>query len=317
MKKRKWKSKTTKPLPRPVREIKHVLEAALICLLCGMFYILPPQTASNFGGALGRGIGKMVGVSGRIRRQLDESLPEKSAAEKKEILRQMWDNLGRVAAEYTHLEKFLKHPEWVTIEGFEHIEKARAQGRPVIMLSGHYANWEIGVMICAMRGVPLASVYRTPNNPYVDKMLRRLRRPLTSELFPKGREGALGMMRALREGRSIGLLVDQRMNEGIDVPFFGKPALTVDAPAQMALKTNAAMLPVLMTRLGPCRFHMTVLPELTSDETKPFEDRVYELAAQMNLALENHIRNYPGQWLWLHRRWRYPELDETETENKS
>lgn len=294
-----------------VRHLNFIWQALLVYWLVGMFWIIPLRHASNIGGYIARTLGPNLGISRRAWNNLSFAMPEKTDTEKQKIILDMWDNLGRVAAESAHF-KTIQTQDYLEVEGFENVEKAIADKRPVMMLTGHFSNWEVGPMACLSRGIVVATVYRPPNNPYVDALIRFLRRPVSPNIFPKGPEGARGIMRWLRQAKAVGLLVDQKMNEGIPIPFFGRDVMTVHAPAQMALMTNAAIIMVSNVRLENNHFKLTFSPELTSDETNPSQERVVELTTKMNQFLEKHIREYPGQWLWLHRRW--SNIDKTNDE---
>lgn len=286
-----------------VRHVNFAWQAACVYACVALFALLPWRVASNVGGFLGRTIGPRLGVARRAARHVDLAFPEKAQHEKRAIMVAMWDNLGRNVAEAVHL-RTIKKAGVVDVDGFHHVTDTLTAGRPVLIVTGHFSNWEVGPMSCVVRGLDVATVYRPPNNPYVDALVRYLRRPVSPVLFPKGREGARGIMRWLRDGKAAGLLVDQKMNDGIAVPFFGRPAMTPDAPAQMALLTNAAMIPMTNTRIGKHRFKLVFHPELRVDTPKTDKDAfVRDLTTAMNMFLESHIRIHPGQWLWLHRRW--------------
>lgn len=288
-----------------VRRFNHLWQAACVYLFTGLFWILPVEVASGLGGWIGRTIGPHLGISRRARKNLDYVFPEKTNTEKKAIISEMWDNLGRVTAESPHLTQ-LRQSKYADIEGYDYLEETlnSPQQQPIMLLSGHFANWEMGAVVADTRGYPLAVVYRRPNNPYVDKLVRRLRKPVTAALYAKGPEGARGIMRWLRDGKAVGLLVDQKMNEGVEMPLLGKPAMTGIVPAQMALMTNAAMLPVGFCRVKGTKFKMIVHPKLEVDQNLTRDEQVLDLTLQINNFLSEHIRQYPGQWLWLHRRWK-------------
>ncbi len=285
-----------------MRRFNHLWQAALVYLFTLLFWALPLEAASGLGGWIGRNIGPRLGISKRARKNLDYIFPEKTDFEKKEIIAEMWDNLGRVTAESPHLAT-LRHPKYTTVEGGEYLERETDEIKPIMMLSGHFANWEMGSVVAGARGHPLAIVYRRPNNPYVDRLVRWMRLTVTEAVFTKGPEGARGMMRWLREGRTVGLLVDQKMNEGVEMPFVGKPAMTGIVPAQLSLMTGALMLPIAFRRVKGTHFEMIVHPPLQTDPSLPRDEQVLDLTRQMNDFLSDHIRRYPGQWLWLHRRW--------------
>jgi KDO2-lipid IV(A) lauroyltransferase len=235
------------------------LEALGAALLFGVFKVLPLAPASALGGALARGIGPFLGVSKHARRNLSRAFPELSEAEIGVIVTGMWDNLGRVAAEYPHLRKIRVFDRGGLVEthGFEHVDRAVAAGRRMIVFSGHIANWEIGMLAGVQHGITVAQIYRAANNPLIDRMIARFRGD-HDEFIPKGAIAARRAIAALRRGTHLGLLADQKMNDGIPVPFFGRPAMTAPALAVLALRFDCDVLPLRVERLDGVRFRAAV-----------------------------------------------------------
>ncbi|MEM9749484.1 MAG: lauroyl acyltransferase, partial [Pseudomonadota bacterium] len=194
--------------------LRHRFEAALTQLAAALFKRLGPDRASALGGWIGRTVGpRLTPISSRAHRNLSAALPELSEAEVRRITREVWDNLGRTAAEYSHLEAFrLGHPEGrVTASGLEHLRGAIASGRPAIFVSGHFANWEVMSTVLFEEGLTYCLVYRRANNPLVDAAVQRWRSGLMSDqLAPKGKEGAKVILAALKAGQSLAMLVDQK-----------------------------------------------------------------------------------------------------------
>ena len=211
------------------------LEARAAASLFAGFKFLPLDCASALGGALARCIGPVLGVSKQARRNLSRAFPELSETEIARVVADMWDNLGRVAAEYPHLMKIRVFEPGGRVEthGFEHVDRAVAAGRRMIVFSGHIANWEIGMLAGAQHGISVAQIYRALNNPLMDRMIARFRGD-RGEFIPKGAIAARRAIAALRRGTHLGLLADQKMNDGIPVPFFGRLAMT--APALAVLR---------------------------------------------------------------------------------
>jgi KDO2-lipid IV(A) lauroyltransferase len=280
------------------------LEAWGAAIVFCAFGLLPLDCASAVGGALARRIGPFLGVTRHARRNIRRAFPELSEAETADLIRGMWSNLGRVAAEYPHLRKIYVFKPGGRIEthGFEHVDRAVAAGRQMIVFSGHIANWEIGMLAGAQHGISVAQIYRALNNPLMDRMIARFRGD-RGEFIPKGAIAARRAIAALRRGMHLGLLADQKMNDGIAVPFFGRPAMTAPALAVLALRFDCDVLPLRVERLGGARFRVTVFPPLTLPRSgQPHADAA-ALMSQVNAILEAWIRDRPEQWLWLHRRW--------------
>jgi KDO2-lipid IV(A) lauroyltransferase len=272
--------------------------------LFGAFKVLPLDCASALGGALARRIGPFLGVSKHAKRNIGRAFPELSETEIAGVVAGMWDNLGRLAAEYPHLRNIRVFEPGGRVEthGFEHVDRAVATGRRMIVFSGHIANWEIAMLAGIQYGIPVAQIYRAANNPLLDRMIARFRGD-GGELIPKGTVAARRAIAALRHGTHLTLLADQKMNDGIPVPFFGRPAMTSSALAALALRFDCDVLPARVGRLGGARFRLTVFPPLPLPRSGDDHADVATLMARVNQILEGWIRDRPGQWLWVHRRW--------------
>ena len=289
-----------------LRRLRYLLEAAGVHLMYGFFKVLPVDMASNAGGAIMRTIGPRLSATRKARRHLEFAFPGKTAKEYDQIITGMWDNLGRVFAEYPHLDKISDRLEIVGSEIFKHIQKS---GRPAIFVGGHFANWEACSLSAGIHGIPLHLVYRKPNNPYVDGLLQRSRyRAMAASNIPKGSVGARAMITVLKNNECLGVLMDQKNNKGVEVPFFGKGAMTATAAMDFSLRFKCPVYPVRIERTHGAHFKITVLPAMKVPEGKPEKDIVYEMLTDLNKLFEHWITERPEQWLWLHRRWPKGEI---------
>lgn len=301
------KEKNTKRKLRrtPVSPAKHVarlFETLGTCLCYGFFRILPYTWASGLGGRLGRTIGPKLGVSRRALANIAIAFPDMPEEERERVLRGMWDNLGRVLAEYPHLRRM--KPEIMELVGGEHVERARAQGKGVVFFTGHVGNWEMIPAGAVWMGVDdLNIVYREPNNPWIEGLLRHARSSGATGHIPKSKTSAREIVGVIRRGESLGILTDQRLKEGIEAPFFGRPAMTPPVVAQLALKFGAPLLPARVERIDKTRFRLTVSPPLKVENTGDGKADTLRVMTEVNGILEDWIRDRPEQWLWLHRRW--------------
>ena len=294
----------TPPPTRFKRFVRHPLEAFAVYLLYGFFRLLPVETASALGGWIGRTVGPRLGASKKVRHNITRAMPEVPPHDVEEIICGMWDNLGRVMAEYPHLDAIA--PARVEIIGREILEQLVRDRKPALIVSGHFANWEIIPVTAIKMGLDVQLVYRHANNPYVNKLLAHARRAIGNNLVRKGTEGARSIHRAIKQGRMVGLLVDQKDNRGQPIPFFGRPAMTSTASALLALHHNVPVVMVNLERVcnASARFRMTIHPPLSMpDASLPREEAVTDLLTRINLQLEAWVRDNPAQWLWLHRRW--------------
>ncbi len=278
--------------------MRNLFEAIPVYLAYGLFRILPVGAASALGGLAGRCFGRFMPSHRTALNNLRLAMPELDEAQSRRIVAGMWDNLGRTMAEYAHLGSFGTLP-LVTVEGAQHVADVVASGRPAIFFAGHIANWEVPAMVVHANGIELPLIYRAPNNPHVDRLIRRARLPVTEVLVPKGPKGSKELIRLINSGRSLGMLVDQKMNDGIAVPFFGRDAMTAPAMIKLAEKYGLPLYPVEVERLKGARFRVTIHPAL---DLPPGTDSLQAMT-RINALLESWIRKRPGQWLWVHRRW--------------
>jgi len=284
-------------------ELRLRVEAATAWLAFQLFRRMPIDAASALGGLLGRTIGYRLPVTRHARRNLARAFPELRRSELERTLRRMWDNLGRTVAELPHLRTLRFGPgERVELVGLDHLETARAKGRGLIFFSAHFGNWEVLGPAAAAVGIPINVVYRSPNNPYLEWLFQG-RGNRDAEMIPKGARGARRALELLRQGKSLGLLVDQKMNDGIAVPFFGREAMTAPALAQFALKYRCPVLPTHVERVGGAHLRLVVEPPLAIPETSDRHEAVLAIMTEVNRIIEGWIRRRPEQWMWIHRRW--------------
>ena len=284
-------------------------ETLLIRGLLAVIRALPAAAASNLGGGVARTIGPALPVSKIADRNLQLAMPELDAVARRRIVRDCWDNLGRTVGEFPHIGR-LKHNTpsgagW-SVEGAEHLEAAKASGRPVIFFSGHIGNWELMPPVVARYGMPFASFYRAASNPGVDGLIHSLRQEAMGQdvpMFPKGAKGARSALKHLSKGGHLGVLGDQKMNDGIEARLFGRPAMTASAAAVFALRHDALIVTGHVRRDGPARLVLVVDPPFSPEKTDDRAKDVLALTQLFNDRLESWIREIPGSWLWLHRRW--------------
>ena len=298
--------KTPAPLPFALR-LRYALEAAALFTFIGLFRLIGLNASSALGGFIGRNVFYRVRpIMNRARVNLRATFPDKSQAECEVIVRAMCDNLGRTVAEYAHLEKFSMHGDnpRLQIANREIGEAAIATGKGVMFFSGHFANWEMMPFIATQLGFQGGEVYRPQNNPIVDRWLvaqRIANGP--AEQVAKGPSGTRKIFTLLRRGKAVFLLADQKTNEGIAAPFFGRDAMTTPLPAMLALKLGSVLLPASGERLDGSRFRITILPPLQFAPSGDQERDVYALTCLINDTVEKMVRANPSQWLWIHRRW--------------
>ena len=283
------------------KNIVYFVEGVGLLLIFILLRILPLNISSFLMGKLASLIGPRLGVTKKAYNNIKNVMPEKSENEIKKIIKDMWKNLGKVVGEYPHLSKL--DPEKnnkIQVYGKKNLLLIKKTKTPAIFFSGHLANWEISPIASIKNGVPVLSIFRRPNNPIVNFLIKYLRSNLP--MAPKGKEGAKQLIYSLKKGISIGLVIDQKMNDGIKVPFFNKPAMTSDALAQLCLRIKSLVVPVEVERIKNTNFKITFHDPLKIAKNGKSKTPV-QIMTEVNLIMEKWIRKNPGQWLWLHRRW--------------
>ena len=287
---------------KKLKKIFYFFEGIFLFFLCLLIRAIPVNFSSRILGKIASFVGPKLAISKKAIRNIKIAMPEKNKEERKKIVKGMWENLGRVIGEYPHLQKLFikKKSKKIMVRGKKNLLLAKKKNIPAIFFSTHLANWELGPMTAYKNNIPVLSIFRKPNNPLVGWLLNFCRSnvPMT----PKGPEGAKQLILSLRKGISIGLVVDQRMNDGIKVPFFKRPAMTAPALAQLALKIKTFVIPVQVERIKETNFVVTFHNPLKINKNGK-QKNILRIMSEINLLIEKWIRKRPEQWFWLHRRW--------------
>lgn len=274
----------------PLHRLRYLPAAGALWLFFALCRLLPLDAASAMGGGIGRFLGPHLKWHRIAKTNLRAAMPHKTESEISAILTKMWDNLGRTLAEYP----WLNSKKLIT-----RIQFPQAALHPhAIYASAHLANWEIAPLASHLRGLPMTLIYRRINNPLVDRMIHRIRSRHCAGLYPKGRRGAAEVLRALKAEKPLGMLVDQKMNDGIEVPFFGLPAMSAPATAELAQRYHVPIVMVRVVRESGASFRL----ELEEIAVAP-EESAAEIMQRIHRQLESWISEFPEQWLWIHRRW--------------
>lgn len=301
---------TMAPRARPT--MAHRAEALAVRAMLWLFRRLSLEAASRLGGWVARRAGPLIPVSKVGHRNLMLAMPELSAARRREIIAETWENLGRTAAELARigdLHQTASGPGYIVTGWEENVAPAIAGGGPAIFFTAHLGNWEIIPAAAFSRGVDLGFLYRAASNPLVDDIILRLREANFGRkmaMFPKGGSGARGAYKFMAQGGRLAILVDQKLDNGISVPLFGREAMTAPSMAVFAMKFRCPVLPVHVVRIGPARLQVICDPPMEIADTGDKDADVRTMTEAMNRTLERWIRAAPGDWLWLHRRWPKP-----------
>ncbi len=279
-------------------------EAGFLRLLLHLCRGLPPERASAVGGALGSRLGPRLAKHRHVLDNYRRAFPAWDEETVQRTARGMWENFGRVIAEIAFLDRFcgrLRHRIEIVDAGG--LELVRGRRSCAILVGAHLGNWELTQMAPAELGFEMTALYSAQKNPYIEAILQRQRSLLPCH-FLEVEEAPRRLVREIRAGRSIGLLMDQRDDNGELVPFFGMPAATTIAPARLALRFGLPLIPVRIERVEGISFRFTLHSPVSPrrPDLRPREAAL-DMTAQLNLLFEEWIRARPEQWLCVKRRW--------------
>lgn len=282
------------------KRFSHFVIAIPVYILYGLFKILPISVASWTGGFLAKSIGCYLSVNKRALYNIKNIIPQKSEAFYKKTLEKMWENIGRNFGELPHLKKIIKSKKRLKFKNFMHA-KSLEKGKAGFFLSAHYGNWEIAApAISRETALNLNLVYRKVNNPYIEKLIFQSRDQSHGHVhyYPKGSIGAKACIKALKNKEIVGMLLDQKFNDGISVPFMGEKAMTAPAFAQLALKFKGPIVPVRCVRGKGAHFILEFFPPI-----EPAAITMEKLTEKFNAIIGSWVYENPEQWFWVHSRW--------------
>lgn len=288
----------------------------LVRVFVALLGILPRNLARVVGAAIGslafHGLARLrkVGL-----RNLQLAFPEKTDADREKILRSVYRNLGFLLAEFCQMPRYTpeRASRFIRYEGLENYLKARQRGKGVLVLTGHLGAWELSSFYHSLMGYPMGMVIRRLDNPLVDEFVNRIRCLHGNRVVHKD-DFARGLIASMRAGDTVGILMDTNMTppQGVFVPFFGMEACTASGMARIALKTGAAVVPgFLLWEQQEQRYVLRFGKELELVHTGDPENDAIANTALFTKIIERYIRDYPEQWLWMHRRWKTRPPGET------
>ena len=286
-----------------MKKIKYFLQFLVIFFLFLIFRIIGYKIASNFGYF----IGKTVGPKFRTKKIIIENLKNLNSSIKDDqlnkIIKRMWGNYGRILAEYPYIPSFRKKKleNYLKIEGLENLKKIKNSEKPTVFISGHFNNFELMAMIIDREGIELSTIYRPLNNKFLNIIMEYIRRNyICKNQIKKGFRGVREALVNFKKGKSLAIMIDQRVSEGIDSKFFGKNAFTTTIPAQFVKKFNCIIQPVYIERIDGINF------KILFDKQFSFADNtsIESITETLNKWLEEKITIHPDQWIWSHNRWK-------------
>lgn len=278
-------------------------EAAVFRVFLWLARLLPPDRATSLGRRLLMAVGPRLDKHSKFKRNLELAFPARTPAEIEALAREVWGGGGALLVEYAHLEDICLGPD----ERLEVVNMGLPLGarrkRPAIFVTAHLANWEVCAAAVARAGLAATAVYTPLQNPYLERLLMRSRAALGVKLVPRD-ASMRALLRELREGRSIGIIMDQRVDSGVPIPFFGIDKLTTLVPARLALRHGYDLVPLRTERLGGARFRVTFYAPLTPDDPGAGEiEQARQITRKINRLFEEWIRERPADWWCSKRRW--------------
>lgn len=284
--------------------MKYLCEYVLLRAVDLFFLALPHRTAIRCGEWLGDRLpGLLSKRHALILDNLARSFPDRTAEDRERIAREVWRNLGRTAVEFVRIGDYARRPidELVTIEGRELMERALQEGKGVIIATVHFTNWEMtGSFIQRVFG-SMTAIARPVHNPYVDRWVQRKRRTGGMTIMPS-QNAVKASLKCLKANIIVGILIDQSLSTGLSVEFFGRTAATTTLPALLHLRTGAPVVATYILREGD-RFRQVYQP-VTFPSVPEDGDPVAVYTKTINVFFEDVIRRYPGNWFWVHNRWK-------------
>ena len=287
-----------------MKNIKYFVQFIIIIFLFLIFRFLGLKNSRIISSFIFKKLGSFFRSNNISINNLSFAFPNLSENEKKEIIKQMWANYGKIFSEYMFIKKFRKNLEFsnkIQVENQEELEKIKHEGKPVIFISGHFNNFELMAMYIEKSKIDLAAVYRPLNNIFLNPIMERIRKKyICKKQIKKGISGTKEILKEFKNGTSIALRIDQRVSEGVKCNLFGKTALTTTIPAQFIKKFNASVVPIYIERLENQNFKLKILKKIKFST----EISVFEITKQLNEVLEKMIKSNPDQWIWTHNRWK-------------
>ena len=281
-------------------KINHLTQFILISVLFFIFKFLGFRISSNLGFFIGKTFGPIFRSKSLIIKNLDKAGIKKN---QKNIASKVLGNYGRIFAEYVHLKNFKndKLKKFISIEGLEYLEEIKNRKKKVVFISGHFNNFELMAMQIEKSGIDCAAIYRPLNNQYLNSMMEKIRkRDICKLQIKKGRAGTREILSNIKKGRSIALMIDQRVREGEKISFFNHLATTTTIPAQLIKKYGCAVVPIYIERYKKNFFKMYVSKPIIINKTKT----INQITTFLNSVLEKMILKNIDQWIWTHDRWK-------------
>ena len=286
-----------------MKYIKYFFEFLFSIFFFIFFKIIGPKKSSDVSGKIFEIIGPFFRSKKVIRNNIKRALPEIDENNLKNIENSMWNNYGRIFAEYIFLKDFRygKLASGVQIEGKEILNDIKENNKQVIFISGHLSNFELMAMFIEKSGINLSAIYRPLNNIFLNGIMESIRKKyICKNQIKKGLAGLKKLIKLKKKNYSTALMIDQRVSEGILSPLFNEKALTTTIPAQLVKKFNIPIVPVYIERINGLKFKITINQPLSFPQNLTQQ----QITDNLNQILEKFILSKPENWIWSHNRWK-------------
>ena len=286
-----------------MKHIKYFFQFVFIIIFFFFFKIIGIKLAVKFSGNLVKFLGPFFRSKNLIKKNILRALPNSSNDEVNTIALNMWENYGRILAEYAFIKNFrrTKLKNKIQVVGQEILEDIKNSQEPVIFISGHFNNFELMAMHIEQSGIELAAVYRPLNNKFLNIIMEKLRKNfMCKNQVKKGISGTKQLLSFFKKKTSIALMIDQRVSEGTKLNFFDQKAYTTTIPAQFVKKFNCKVVPIYIERKKDQNFQLKVYDSIKFND----DDSIEHITLKLNSILEKMILNNPSQWIWSHNRWK-------------
>ena len=288
-----------------MKKIKYIFEALIIYFFLFIIKLLGLDLSRKLFSFIFKNIGFLVKSKKVVNSNLEKILGDIGNLERNNIHEKMWSNYGKTFVEYMFLNKFKNENIHIKIKGEELITKIKNKNKPVVFVSGHFANYELMSMELVKRGINLATIYRPLNNFLVNPFMEYVRRKnVCKHQIKKGFAGIRDAVNYVNKNFSIALMIDQRVSEGERLEFFNKKALTTTLPAQLALKYKCDIFPVYISREKSSNFVMEIYEPISINNLENNEINKINISNLLNKSLEKMILKDPSQWILTHNRWK-------------
>jgi len=286
-----------------MKSIKYFTQFLIISILFLIFKILGLRLASFFSGKIMSFVGPFFRSRDLITSNILKALPDLKKNELRDITKKMWNNYGRILAEYIFIKDFRgpKFKDNIEIRGQKILEKIKDDNEPVIFISGHFDNFELMAMHIEKSGVNLAAIYRPLNNKFLNFIMEKIRKKhICKNQIKKGVSGTKQLLSFFKNKTSIAIMIDQRVSQGIKSNFFNHRAYTTTIPAQFVKKFKCKVVPIYIERIESVKFKLTIHEPLIYSK----EETIESITLDLNSLLERLILKNPDQWIWSHNRWK-------------